>query len=78
MLCIKAKLHLQNYSRSTLPEVYSVKKLILKISKNSHENTCVGVSFLDADTGIFLWVLWIFKNTFFNKTPMLAASFTRR
>ena len=50
---------------------YSVKIAFLKISQNSHENTCVGVSFLikllnsgqqlyskrDSNMGIFLWIL---------------------
>ena len=46
----------------------SVKKVFLKISQNSQENTCVGVSFLqvlglqlyekrDSNTGVFLWIL---------------------
>ena len=48
-----------------------LKKVLLKISENSQENTCVGVSFLiklkvsglqlyrkrDSDTGILLWIL---------------------
>ena len=57
----------------------SVKKVLLKISQNPHENTCARVSFLiklqaldfqlylkiGSGTCVFLWILGIFKNTFF-------------
>ena len=50
---------------------YSVKKVFVKISQNSQENTCVKVSFLtksqarglqlylkrESGTGVFLWIL---------------------
>ena len=49
------------------------KMMFLKISQVSQENTCVGVS----NTGVFLWN-WnsceVFKNTFFYRTPLVAAS----
>ena len=56
-----------------------IKKVFLKISQNSQENTCVRVSFLikaSADSGadVFLWILWILKNTYFYRTPLVAAS----
>ena len=55
----------------------SIKKVILKISQNSQENTCVGVSISinlhvqacnfikkgDSGTDVFLWIQRIFKNT---------------
>ena len=47
--------------------------MFLKISQVSQETTCVGVS----NTGVFLWN-WnsceVFKNTFFYRTPPVAAS----
>ena len=57
----------------------SIKKVILnKIFQNFQENTCVGVSFLmkllalglqfcwkrDSETGVFIWILKIFKISF--------------
>ena len=50
----------------------SIKKLFLKISRYSQENTCVGVSFLilkrDSDTGFFSCEYCeIFKNTYFEE-----------
>ena len=59
--------------------------VFLKISQNSQENTCAGVSFLiklqksglqhylkrDSSTGEFCK---IFNNTFFYRTPPVAAS----
>ena len=42
----------------------SVKKVFLKISQNSQENTCARVSFLISE---------IFKNTYFHRTPLVDA-----
>ena len=52
--------------------------IFLKISQNSQENTCAGVSFLiklqarsekrDSGTGVFLWILRNFQEHFFNRT----------
>ena len=55
----------------------TVQRVVLKISRISQENTCAGVSLLiklhwglqlywkrDFDTGVFLWILWIFKNPY--------------
>ena len=65
----------------------SGKKVFLKISQNSQENTCARVSFLnkvtclrpakrDSDTGVFLWILRNFKENFFYRTyPMSACGF---
>ena len=56
----------------------SVKKVFLKISQYLQENTCVRASFLiklqASGTGVFLWILEIFQNTFFYRTPPVAAS----
>ena len=50
----------------------SVKKAFLEISQNSQENTCAGVSFLRK---LFSCELCeISKNTYFHKTPLVAAS----
>ena len=65
-----------------------LKKVLLKFSQNSQENTRVGVSFLiklqasacnsikkrDCEIGIFLWIWEIFNNTFFDRTPLVIAS----
>ena len=46
------------------------------MSQNSQENTCVRVSFLikmqvcDSGTGVFLWILWKFKEHLFYRTPL--------
>ena len=59
----------------------SIKKVFLKISQNSQESTCVGVSVLinlhasgcnfikkaDSETSVFLWIQRVFKNTFFSE-----------
>ena len=52
---------------------YSVKKVFLKFPKIHMGNTCARVSYLKrgSGTGVFLW---IFKNTFFYKTTLVAAS----
>ena len=58
--------------------------VFLKISQNSKENTCVGVSFLitlqvsglqlylkrDSDTDVFLWILRNFQEYLFYRTPL--------
>ena len=45
------------------------KNMFVKTSQNSQENTCLGVSFLIKlnNTGVFLWILWNFKNNFFTE-----------
>ena len=54
--------------------VSSVKKVFLKISQNSLENTCSRVCFLTklqvSGTGVFLWIL---QNLFSCRTPPVAA-----
>ena len=64
------------------------KKVVLKISQNPQENTCVGVSILinlhdsglqlyekrDSDTGAFQWIQRIFKNIFFSEHLRTTAS----
>ena len=71
-----------------VPRRCSVKKLFLKILQNVHENTCARVSFLiklqvEACNFIkketlaqvfFCEFCKIFKNSFFNRTPPVAAS----
>ena len=63
----------------------SIKKVFLKISQNSQENTCVRVSFLikvQAEAWNFIktntlaqvFSCEILKNTFFHRTPPVAAS----
>ena len=54
----------------------SVKKVFLKMLQNSQENTCARVSFLIKlqASGVFLWILQHLKNTFFYRTPLVAAS----
>ena len=59
----------------------SVKKVFLEISQNSQENTCARVSFLInfIKKETLVQVLSckfceISKNTFFNRTPLVAAS----
>ena len=68
----------------------TVKKVLLKISQNSQENTCARVSFLiklQAEACNFIKketlaqvfsceFCEIFKNTFFRRTPLVAASVT--
>ena len=49
----------------------SVKKVFLKISQNSQENTCASVSQVHAFSCEFCE---IFKNTYFNRTPPVAAA----
>ena len=61
-------------------QMCSAKKVFLKLSQNSQENTCVRVSFLvklqALDSGILFSCEFceIFKNTFFHRTPLVAAS----
>ena len=55
----------------------SVKKLFLKISQNSQENTCVGASFIKKETQtqvFFCEFCEIFKNTFFSRTTLVATT----
>ena len=65
----------------------SIKKMFLEISQNSLEKTCARDFFLidsclrpatllkrASGTGVFLEFSKIFKNTFFNRTPPVAAS----
>ena len=66
----------------------STRKLFLKISQYSSENTCVGISFLiklqafrapallkrDSNTGVFCEHWEIFKNTYFEEHLRTAAS----
>ena len=66
----------------------STRKLFLKISQYSQENTCVGISFLikmqafrapallkrDSNTGVFCEHWEIFKNTYFEEHLQTAAS----
>ena len=55
----------------------STKKIFLKDSQNSQESNCVRVSFYkscrpgDTNTSVFLWILWIFKNTIYKTTVRL-------
>ena len=72
-LLISVLLLLFWFFRSSRPEVYC-KKVFLKISQNSQENTCTKVFFSiklqawdlqlyqkrDSGTGLFLWILWNF------------------
>ena len=45
---------------------FSVKKMILQISQNSQENTCVRASSLrDSNTDFFLWIFRNFVGTLF-------------
>ena len=59
-----------------------IKKVFFKISQNSQENTCIGVSFFkkiaawrpaalrDSNTGVFRWISYeIFMNTFLAEHP---------
>ena len=53
-----------------------VKKVFLKISEHSQENTCAGVSFAlkrDSDTGVFLWIFQNFKEHLFWRNVQTAA-----
>ena len=52
----------------------SVKKVFLEISQNSHEKTCARVSFLTKLQLFSCEFCKISKNTFFYKTPRVAAS----
>ena len=52
----------------------SVKKVFLEISQNSHEKTCARVSFLTKLQVFSCEFCKISKNTFFYKTPRVAAS----
>ena len=63
--------------RSSRPEVFC-KKVILEILQNVQESTGARASFLIklqvSGTGVFLWILWISKNTFFTEDLWTAAS----
>ena len=52
--------------------------MFLEISENSQENTCARVFFNkvagDSGTGVFCEFSEISKNTFFYRTPLVAAS----
>ena len=52
----------------------SVKKVFLEISQNSQENSCAKVSFLTLAQVFSFEFCEIFENTFFYRTPMVAAS----
>ena len=52
----------------------SVKKVFLEISQNSQENTCVIFLSRDSGTVIFCEFCEIFKNAFFYRTSLVAAS----
>ena len=60
----------------------AVKKMFLKISQNSQGNSCARVSFFRPTTLLkrtlaqlfYCEFCEIFKNTFFNRTPWVAAS----
>ena len=78
--------YVETTNRSSRPEVF-YKKVFLEISQNSQENTCARVSFLiklhtkannfikkETLTQMFSSAFWeIFKNTFYYKTPPMAA-----
>ena len=69
---------------NAVTEWFSLKEVFLKIYQNSQENTCGRVSFRDgagnfikkeALAQVFPWEFCeIFKNTFFNRAPPVAAS----
>ena len=65
------------YGCSTLfsrPEVLC-KKVVLNILQNSQENICARVSFLTKLQAVFSYEFCeISKNTFFYRTPLVAAS----
>ena len=66
----------------------SIKKVLREILQTSQEKTCAGLSFLtksdavdrqlhqnrDSCTGVFLWVLQSFKDTFFAEHDQATAS----
>ena len=54
-------------TRSSLPEVFW-KNVFLKISKNSQENTCVGVSFLNKVTSLIREIKFLRKPL--NRKPL--------
>ena len=54
----------KNYKKKTIRSSHHMcyaKKLFLKILQYSQENAHVGVSFKFSNTGVFLWILWNFK-----------------
>ena len=66
-----------------VPPSCSIKKVLLKISQNSQENTCARVSFSktcyfikkETLTQVFFCGFWgIFNNTLFYRTPPVASS----
>ena len=75
--------NIEKYINATKPsEVVvrrcSTEKVVLKISQNSQENTCVRLSFLqppacnfkkrDSGTGVYLWILRKFQEQLFCRT----------
>ena len=78
-------LQLDHILRDAVTQKCSVKKVLLQILQNSHENTCARVSFSkkasdlqlcfkrDSGTGVFLRICEAFKNSFFHKTPPVDA-----
>ena len=69
------------FAYSLVPEAAvgrcSSKKVFLKISQYSQKNTCVGVSFYCKETPAQVFsceYCKIFKNSFFYRTPPVAAS----
>ena len=86
IILFKSKCYHRPRRRSNRPEVLC-KKMFLKISKNSQENTCAWVSFLIKLQSWGLQLYWketpaqvfpcefceIFKTTFFYRTPPMAA-----
>ena len=48
------------------------KKMFLKVSQNSQENTCARVSYWkkDSGAGVFLWNLWNIHQWLFCRTPL--------
>ena len=70
------------YIEGVIPRC-SVKKVFLKISQNSQENTCVRVSFLikvliKKETLAQVFSCEIFKNTYFYRTSLVNASVYKR
>ena len=72
----------ERHWREAVVQRCSVKKVLLEISQNSQENTCARISFLiklQAKKEILAQVFScefceISKNTFFYRTPLVAAS----
>ena len=78
-------LQLDHILRDAVTQRCSVKKVLLQILQNSHENTCARVSFSkkasdlqlcfirNSGTGVFLRICEAFKNSFFHTTPSVDA-----